>query len=420
MGPNGSHRGMGRGRRRWPTRFIGLLAVFDAPTSADAFLSSIRGSAPCPCVAPQCPRASSVHHHHRNPILSSGRHCNQFKRNTQRCKWRMPQLHVAPEAAAAVATTATLADYAPAAASLFNNMKLPAAVVTAGMISLGFATRFPELPKDTLDKVYPPETRRLCAKLDRLHIVLGLISVTSELIVVLWAAVEVNQLTERSYEPAYSVWDLIHRDCDLAWSAVNSHFILGIIGFTAMLWLRAYVLLLAAKASDKLMIAASTGTAAALCLMISIVNRGVESGGGNSADSYGHNIFDLVSHYASLLLQVSTNVDSPGPLQLSAVILEITSLSFMFVVLLQESDGGFEEKVDEDSCPVDAYDLLNGEVDGATTDLSATEIDKLKRCMELEEEERRMQQDPSIKYLVEEEEEEEKRRESGDSPAVVS
>ena len=85
-------------------------------------------------------------------------------------------------------------------------MKLPAAVVTAGMISLGFATRFPELPRDSLDKVYPLEVRQRVAKLDRLHIVLGLISVTSMLIVVLWAAVEVNQLTERSYLPAYSVW----------------------------------------------------------------------------------------------------------------------------------------------------------------------------------------------------------------------
>lgn len=83
-------------------------------------------------------------------------------------------------------------------------MKLPAAVVTAGMISLGFATRFPELPSDSLDKVYPTNIRQRVTKLDRLHIVLGLISVTSELIVVLWAAVEVNQLTERAHLPAYS------------------------------------------------------------------------------------------------------------------------------------------------------------------------------------------------------------------------
>ena len=91
-----------------------------------------------------------------------------------------------------------LADFAPAAASLFNNMKLPSACVVAGMISLGFATTFPELP-DTLDDdgnpKYSPELRQRCEMIRRLHTVVALISITSELIVVLWAAVEVNQLT---------------------------------------------------------------------------------------------------------------------------------------------------------------------------------------------------------------------------------
>ena len=283
-------------------------------------------------------------HHHRYRYR---RCCNHD------CRSSSSQLH-AVEVAAAVAL-----DYAPAAASLFNNMKLPAAVVTAGMISLGFATRFPELPRDSLEKVYSQELRQQCAKLERLHIVLGLISVTSELIVVLWAAVEVNQLTERAYEPAYSVWDLIHRDCDLAWSAVNSHFIIGIIGFTAMLWLRAYVMLLSAKASNSLMISASTGTAAALCLMVSIVNRGVEIGGGNSYDSYGNTILDLFQHYFMLLLQFATDADSPGPLQFLAMVFETTSLCFMFMVLLTESDASFEEEVYEDSCPLDLDEILN-------------------------------------------------------------
>ena len=88
----------------------------------------------------------------------------------------------------------------------------------------------------------------------------------------------------------HSVWDLIHRDCDLAWSAVNTYYILGIIGFVGMLWLRAYVMLLASKASRNLMTAASTGTAAALCLMVSIVNRGVENGGGLGNDGGLRNI----------------------------------------------------------------------------------------------------------------------------------
>lgn len=322
-----------------------------------------------------------------------------------------------PSSQLSVVSEVALADYAPAAAALFNNMKLPAGVLTAGMISLGFATRFPELPRDSFDKVYPQEQRALCAKLDRLHIVLGLISVTSELIVVLWAAVSVNQLTERAYEPAYSVWDLIHRDCDLAWSAVNSHFIFGIIGFTAMLWLRAYVMLLIAKASNKLVIAASTGTGAALFLMVSVVNRGIASGGGNVVDSYGANILDLVVHYAALLLQAGTNVDSPGPLQVAAIVLEAISLSFMFVVLLTESDTDFEEQmVEEDSCPIDAYEILNG-TNGdteASKQLSSKELNKLSKCIELEDE----ANDPR-KQVVAMEEEEKRRLDDGDSSASV-
>jgi hypothetical protein len=325
------------------------------------------------------------------------------------------QLHaVAPSI---VVDANVLFDYAPAAASLFNNMKLPAAVVTAGMISLGFATRFPELPKDSLEKVYSQELRGQIAKLERFHIVLGLISVTSELIVVLWAAVEVNQLTERAYAPSYSVWDLIHRDCDLAWSAVNSHFIIGIIGFTAMLWLRAYVMLLSAKASNKLMVAASTGTAAALCLMVSIVNRGVESGGGNSDDSYGATILDLFQHYAFLLLQFATDASSPGPLQLSAILLETTSLCFLFMVLATESDASFEEEVYEDSCPLDLYEILND--DKEVTKLSAKELQKLKTCVILEEDVQR-RQDASLPSIEEEEEERQRELEdSGDSSVTV-
>jgi hypothetical protein len=327
------------------------------------------------------------------------------------------QLHALEVAAAVAHGGNALLDYAPAAATLFNNMKLPASVMTAGMISLGFATRFPELPRDSLEKVYSQELRQQYAKLERLHIVLGLISVTSELIVVLWAAVEVNQLTERAYEPAYSVWDLLQRDCDLAWSAVNSHFIIGIIGFTTMLWLRAYVMLLSAKASNRLMISASTGTAAALCLMVSIVNRGVESGGGNSDDSYGNTILDLFQHYVSQLLQYATNADSPGPLQLSAMVLETTSLCFMFMVLLTESDASFEEEAYEDSCPLDLDEILNDDKEVAK--LSAKELEKMKTCMILEEDDQRRQEAslPSI-----EEDEEEKRRElevSGDSSVNV-
>jgi len=297
-----------------------------------------------------------------------------------------------------------LEDHASEAFALFNNMKLPAGVLTAGMISIGFATRFPELPRDTVDKVYSPVIRSRCDQLDRLHIVVALISVTSELIVVLWSAVEVNQLTERTFAPAYSVWDLIQRDCDLPWSGINSHFIIGIIGFITMLWLRAYVMLLTAKASRFLMGAASTGTAAALCLCVSIVNRGVEAGGGGG-NRYGSTILDLFQHYISLLLKFSIDAYSPGPLQLSALGLEITSLCCLLAVLLTENDATkYEARNKEEWCDLTSFDTImqNGE---GIDNISTTDMDKLKSCWLLEEEERRRQENPSVQ-----EKEEDKKR----------
>lgn len=273
----------------------------------------------------------------------------------------------------AAATAPILSDFTPAATSLFNNMKLPAAVVTAGMISLGFATSFPELPQDTPERQYSPNLRQRCESLRRLHIVTALVSVTSELITVLWAAVEVNQLTERAYLPASSVWDLIQRDCDLAWSAVNSHFVLGIIGFVSMLALRAYVMLLAAEASSALMTAASTGTAAAFCLMISIVNRGVESGGGEGI-GYGNTILDLLQHYGILLFRCSIDVVSPGPLELSAIVLEVTSIAFAVQVIW----FGNDKMEEEEECPV--VDL-----DSDYAPLLSKEQEKLDVCLAMKE-----------------------------------
>uniref|UniRef100_A0A7S1BZW9 Transmembrane protein n=1 Tax=Corethron hystrix TaxID=216773 RepID=A0A7S1BZW9_9STRA len=344
-----------------------------------------------------------------------------------------------------------LADYAPAATSLFNNMKLPAAVVTAGMISLGFATSFPELPRSTPENArkFPPALRDRCEAIKRLHIVVALIAVTSEIIVVAWAAVAVNQLTEKKFAMAASVWELLQRDCDLAWSAVNSHFVLGIVGFVTMLALRAYVMLLAAEASGALMAAAMTGTGAALCLMISIVNRGVESGGGNG-DSYGATIYDLFTHYAVLLFQAATNEASPGPLQLAAIVLEIASLVFMANVLLfqngkmkydevaaaeeQQMEGeGAATILTTDECPLidivevasvsstngstDDADAVRIVVDGSTSSTATSnQRANIARCLAIEEETKVLQQEQRKQQENEiDEEEDRRRRDAGDS-----
>lgn len=399
-------------------------------------------------------------HHHRH-------HPNHYQRRNQAYQSSSPfppvktktKLELAPGSEAATGLV-VLADYTPAATSLFNNMKLPAAVVTAGMISLGFATSFPELPRvsPSNQREYPDQLRERCESLKRLHIVVSLIAVTSELIVVLWAAVEVNQLTEKQYELATSVWDLIQRDCDLAWSAVNSHFILGIIGFVTMLALRAYVMLLAAEASTALMTAASTGTGAALCLVISIVNRGVESGGGDGY-RYGSTILDLFRHYAALLSKAATASASPGPLQLSAIVLEFISLAFMANVLLfrngkmdYDDDYGQEEMnedgtmlnqdmddedEDDEECPViDILELVpsSSATNGNTADTNQVrvvvngdgepffataktddELAEIERCLAVEDTKKKIKKSKQKKAIDDEEE----RRSSGDTSVSV-
>jgi hypothetical protein len=55
-------------------------------------------------------------------------------------------------------------------------------------------------------------------------------------------------------------------------------------------------------------------------------------------------------------------------------------------VLLTESDASYEQLVvEEDSCPVDAYDVLQDETE--LSKLSSVEVEKLKTCIDLEEKE---------------------------------
>ena len=85
-------------------------------------------------------------------------------------------------------------------------------------------------------------------------------------------------------------------------------------------------------------------------------------------------------------MKVAIDDKSPGPLQLSAMLLEIASLCFLLNVLLTESDASYEQLVvDEDSCPVDAYDVLQDETE--LSKLSSVEVEKLKTCIDLEEKE---------------------------------
>ncbi|KAG7372937.1 hypothetical protein IV203_033661 [Nitzschia inconspicua] len=74
--------------------------------------------------------------------------------------------------------------------------------------------------------------------LRRTYIVVTLISLCSKLLAVMWWTLAVNQLTERTLDPAGSVWEILQRDVNLERAAVNSHCVVGLIGFMYMVGLR--------------------------------------------------------------------------------------------------------------------------------------------------------------------------------------
>ena len=117
-------------------------------------------------------------------------------------------------------------------------------------------------------------------------------------------------------------------------------------------------MLIASSASNELMTASLTGITASLCLMISIVNRGVESGGGTTDARYGSTILDLFVHYAELLFKSAINVNDPGPLQFSAICLQAISFFFLLNVLLLDNGKMDYNYCDDDSCSIDNMLLI--------------------------------------------------------------
>lgn len=92
----------------------------------------------------------------------------------------------------------SLAQYAPEASSLFNNMKTPASIIGGALVSLAIAGPLP---------LEGPSNERRSHKLARaFYNVIGVLSFSSELLVVIWATVATNKLVETHVDEAESVW----------------------------------------------------------------------------------------------------------------------------------------------------------------------------------------------------------------------
>lgn len=110
------------------------------------------------------------------------------------------------------------ADYTKEAANLFGNLRVPAALVAAMAVPLGFNNAPKPATSDTPVRLF----------LKRLNACLIMAVLNSELIVTCWSTVEVNKLQEIQRTPTRSLFELLARDCELAWIGCNVHFVIGL------------------------------------------------------------------------------------------------------------------------------------------------------------------------------------------------
>jgi hypothetical protein len=189
-----------------------------------------------------------------------------------------------------------------------GNMRTPASILAGAMVGLAISSPLPiRTPAGKVES-------RLEKSLRLTYTVVGVMSLLSQLISIMWGTIAMNQLIETNIAPAASVWALLKRDFDLEWAAVNSHFVLGMFGFCFLIGTRAFF-----QAGGGLMGQSVAGLAVSgLLLMVSIVNRGVAAGGGDGS-GYGASVFGLLSHYAFSLAKRATTAGSRGPLEISAM-----------------------------------------------------------------------------------------------------
>ena len=210
------------------------------------------------------------------------------------------------------ASAVECAQHAERAASLFGNMRAPAALIAGSIVSLTFAFAMP-----------PCAGERTKRRVETANLVIGALSLLSELIAIVHATVAVNKLTETAPRMASSVLALLQRDYELAWLGVNVHFLLGLFGIATMVGIRAWLVAGAIPAAM---------TASSMLLMASVANDGIRVGDGASV-RFGTHFGSILVRYVRLLLAHA--LVKPRPLLVAALALPLASAA-----LAARANGG--------------------------------------------------------------------------------
>ncbi|CAE7725483.1 hypothetical protein AK812_SmicGene26168 [Symbiodinium microadriaticum] len=214
-----------------------------------------------------------------------------------------------------------VADFSAQAAKLFDNMRAPAALLAGAVVPIGFMAS---------PKIVPDDPRWL-KRVKRMHYVIASVAICCHLTTVVWSTITVNKLNERSPPPAGSLMQLLKQYYELPWIGCNVNFIMGLLAFACLLV--TFSLASVSAASYNLVCRPVACTvAAAICLMISIVNDGVSQGDGAEGGlRFGSNMLMLFVRYVSLL--AAHALKGPRPLLLLTFV--FAGAAIYFVVKIQ-------------------------------------------------------------------------------------
>lgn len=206
--------------------------------------------------------------------------------------WSLIFIFVSPVEAWAsnAAAGIVLKDHSAAAINLFNNMRTPAALIGGSLVPLGILSA---------PKIEEGDTK-VVALMKKANIILGVTSLLSEMIAVIYSSIAINKLVEVESPLTRGCAELIASKYELAWIGTNIHFLLGLLGFGLIVGSKAYISI----GSDigKVTIGWSV---AAFLQALSIVNRGIAMGQGTTDVSwkFASNFLTLNLRYLSLIAQ---------------------------------------------------------------------------------------------------------------------
>ncbi|KAL3921127.1 MAG: hypothetical protein SGILL_002914 [Bacillariaceae sp.] len=191
---------------------------------------------------------------------------------------------------ALASTAAALADHSAAAVGLFNNMRVPAALIAGSLVPIGI------LSAPQIDEKKDSKVTKLAKKA---NILLAGISLLNEILAVTYSSIAINKLVEIAAPPTTGVAELIAQTHLLAWVGTNVHFLLGLTGFALVVGAKAYF----GGFGSKVGRAAMGWSVAVFLQAVSIINRGISMGAMDESARFASNLFTLVAKYIKLLVK---------------------------------------------------------------------------------------------------------------------